>query len=91
MRLPASVTALREVKTAVALNQVTGLKEVIKLVRDIPGRPPEGGVRVRASAKAAGLPQGASLEIKHPRSLAGDVAKAPKAVVETPTGNPVKT
>ena len=90
-RLPASVTALREVKTAVALNQATGQKEVIKLVRNIPGRRPEGGVRVRASAEVArrngtGLPQGASLEIKHPKRLAGLVAKPPKALEEKPAG-----
>ena len=97
MRLPSSVTALREVKTAVALNQATGLKEVIKLVRNIPGRRPEGGVRVRASAElerrkvTTGLPQGASLEIKHPKRLAGCVAQPSKAVAVKPTGNRVKT
>ena len=91
-RLPSSVTALREVKTAVALNQATGQKEVVKLVRNIPGRRPEGGVvRVRASAEVArrnatGLPQGASLEIKHPKRLAGYVAKPPKALEEKPAG-----
>ena len=96
MRLPSSVTALREVKTAVALNQATGQKEVIKLVRNIPGRRPEGGVLVRASAEVAwrnattGLPQGASLEIKHPKRLAGCVAKPPKALEEKPTGEKLR-
>ena len=90
IRLPTSVTALREVKTAVALNQATSQKEVIKLVRNIPGRP-EGGVRVRARRNATGLPQGASLEIKHPKRLAGCVAQPSKAAAVKPTGNRVKT
>ena len=84
IRLPSSVTALREVKTAVALNQATGLKQVVKLVRNIPGRPE--GVRMRARRNATGLPQGASLEIKHPKRLARCVAKPPKALEEKPAG-----
>ena len=96
MRLPSSVTALREVKTAVALNQATGQKEVIKLVRNIPGRRPEGGMQARASAEVArrnatGLPQGASLEIKHPKRPAGCAAKPPKSLEEMPAGEKLKT